>query len=320
MMEDKTKKDVLVVIGIFLIILLFLIMPKYFRNNNNQEEEKEVITTPIKENKKEETQTNRPKNNDYPNSYVPEYSEDYVDIYKKLSSSKLRNCSYYIKGDGYSNFVMTWNLLDESEIYRCSISWNKDIRNQEISCEEGDALLRYVNGEKELIRFYALPDGEYDSFVNIFSPSASDKVLDNAYYKYDIGPYTDVIYKDNNGEDYFIYYWYQKTDDGPLLIYEAEADSHGVISGKKHNLEFWDSLDGNINKFNIIRYNDFERETDYYYIYEKIVNKRREENKYSCLIDGEYYSNFDDYYYDWYGFFDSEDDAWDEWDSYCQEP
>ena len=238
-----------------------------------------------------------------------------------LSGSKLEYCSHIEKGDGY-DLLVTWNLKSsEKEVYRCEYSYDKQRKNYDaksiVSCEVSDGYEDYQNGDTDLIRDYVMPekDDRIDMFVY---PKSSDY-----YGKYFIlGKYSDMNCSVQEDDIFFEYLWYQKTDEGPVLVYKSTAANTTTTSGQRYHEELWELFEQSYKNIDIIPYEEYPRDRDYYEVYEewkkKDQKKKAEANLKerievycACQDEEDLYSAYTDD-------FDSWEDAYDFWEENCE--
>ena len=243
------------------------------------------------------------------------------DLRNMLSGSKLEYCSHIEKGDGY-DLLVTWNLKSsEKEVYRCEYSYDKQRKNYDaksiVSCEVSDGYEDYQNGDTDLIRDYVMPekDDRIDMFVY---PKSSDY-----YGKYFIlGKYSDMNCSVQGDDIFFEYLWYQKTDEGPVLVYKSTATNTTTTSGQRYHEELWELFEQSYKNIDIIPYEEYPRDRDYYEVYEewkkKDQKKKAEANLKerievycACQDEEDLYSAYTDD-------FDSWEDAYDFWEENCE--
>ena len=282
----------------------------------NTEKEKPVI---IHE-KKEETYIEKKEDPNDPLRLSFEdknYLEEAI-IRNRLTGSELEYCSHVFKEDGST--VFTWNLKDDDkEVYHCSYSFDKNRSYEKrsvVSCHLSQGYEDYKNGEGILIRDYVMPEkgDEIDMFVY---PNSSDY-----YEKYFIlGKYSDMYCYVKGDDIYFEYEWYQNTEDGPVLVYQSTAKNTDTTSGKRYHEELWDLFEISYLNIDIIPYEEYPRDKDYYDVYREWKNKEREKRKEEDLNESiENYCDLndpEDLYYDYEGDFESYEEAEAFWHEYC---
>lgn len=243
------------------------------------------------------------------------------DLRNILSTSELEYCSYVIEDPDSKGITLTWNLKsDNREVYRCEYSYDKKRSYSEQSktaCRIFEAYDDYLNGDKALIRDYVMPEkgDEIDMFVYENSSSYYEKY-------FILGKYSDMYCYTKGDDIYFEYYWYQDTDDGPAMVYKSTATNTDTTSGKRYRNDLWELFEESYNNIDIISYENYPRDKDYYDVYydwkNKDRNKKEEENLKEridiyceCGDEDELYSEYEED-------FDSWEDALDFWEEYCE--
>ncbi len=243
------------------------------------------------------------------------------DLRKMLSRSELEYCSAVTEKENSNDVVLTWNLLDSGrEVYRCHYTFDKSRKYAEQSvtaCKTGEAYDEYLKGERRLSRDYIMPakDDRIDMFVY---ENSSDY-----YEKYFIlGRYSDMYCYIKEDDIYFEYYWYQNSDEGPILVYKSTAKNTTTTSGNRYRNDLWELFEESYLNIDIIPYDQFPREKDYYEVYRKWKrsdNDKKEEERLKEKID--LYCSFadgEDLYYEYQEEFDSYEDADYFYHEYCE--
>ena len=300
------------IISIVMIVFLFGCMVK------EETEEETVQETTVQETQTESTQ---PQNEDPFGLSFSDYTyHSESELRNMLSTSELEYCSYIQEFEDHDRAVLTWNLKSSNkEVYRCYYSYLKDRKYGKpsmASCRISEAYQEYLDGDKALIRDYVMP--EKDDGIDMFVyPNSAEY-----YEKYFIlGKYSDMYCYVKGDDIFFEYYWYQKSDSGPKLVYKSSAVNTNTTSGQRYDDELWDLFERSYRNIDIIPYKEYPREKDYYAVYSD-WKKRQKENKeeeklkekkerYCIFEDGE------ELYYEYEYEFDSYDEAEDFLDRYC---
>lgn len=238
---------------------------------------------------------------------------------EKLSHSYLEYCSA-VKETG-KKYILTWNIKDSGEeVYRCEYTYDNKVKNGKNAvavCQKGEAYTDFVAGETALSRYYVMPEpgDKIDMFVYPDSSGYYDKY-------FILGKYSDMTCYVSGEDIYFEYSWYQDTENGPVLVYRSTAKNYETTSGQRYHEELWDLFEESRSNINIIPYNEYPREKDYYDVWRKwdrqesgrIEEANLEEMKErfcACQDEEDLYDQYGDD-------FDSYDDAEDFWERYCR--
>ena len=243
------------------------------------------------------------------------------DLRNTLSKSVLEYCSYVIEDDDAGDLTLTWNLKSSGkEVYRCEYSFDKKRNYSEQSrtaCRISEGYDDYLAGDTALIRDYVMPEkgDEIDMFV--YENSSS-------YYEeyFILGKYSDMYCYTKGDDIYFEYYWYQNTEDGPALVYKSTAKNTDTTSGERYRNDLWELFEESYRNIDIIPYEDYPREKDYYDVYREWKNKDREKKDEENLKERiDIYcecGDEDELYSEYKEDFDSWEDALDFWEEYCE--
>ena len=242
------------------------------------------------------------------------------DLRNILSSSDLEYCSYVIEDDA-GDLTLTWNLKSSGkEVYRCEYSFDKKRNYSERSktaCRISEAYDDYLAGDTALIRDYVMP--EKGDAIDMFVYENSSSYYEEYFI---LGKYSDMYCYTKGDDIYFEYYWYQNTVDGPALVYKSTAKNTDTTSGERYRIDLWELFEESYHNIDIIPYDEYPREKDYYEVYREWKNKDRqekdEENQKErieiyceCGDEEELYSEYQED-------FDSWEDALDFWEEYCE--
>ena len=271
-------------------------------------------------------------------TYTPSKIEDKVDDKDPYSLSMKR---YFYYGDkqlrgflarteleypskveklGTSNYRYSWILKSNNKVvYECEYSFNRQRKKEErsiVACEIKEGYEDWKNGDRRLYRDYYMPvaDGEIDMIV-------SDK---DTYYKsyFALGKFSDMKCYVKGNNIYCTFYWYQKTDRGPMLVYTSTATNRTTTAGWRYNSWLWERFDETMDNIDIIPYDEYPRSYDYMQIYkkwEKEEMKRESDRELKEQI--ELYCVFDDaedLFYEYPDDFEYWEDAEDFYDTYCE--
>ena len=243
------------------------------------------------------------------------------ELKNKLSTSELEYCSYVIEDSDYADLILTWNLKsNNAEVYRCTYKYNKDREykmRSSVSCSVSDAYQEYLDGDKALIRDYVMP--EKDDHIDIFVYDDRSSYYDEYFI---LGRYSDMECYVKGDEIYFTYYWYQKTNDGPKLVYKSTATNYKTTWGQRYDDELWESFEESYKNINIIPYDDFPRDHDYfdeYYKWKDDMRRKEKQEDLEEMID-EYcdISDPEDLFYEYEDVFEYYEDAEEFFDKYCR--
>lgn len=237
-----------------------------------------------------------------------------------LSTSRLEYCSYVEKFEEDNRILLTWNLKsDGREVYRCDYTYDKNRKDgmpSMASCRIGEAYEEYLDGDRALVRDYVMP--EKDDGIDMFVYPGSAKY----YEKYFIlGKYSDMYCYTEGDDIFFEYCWYQDTGSNLELVYRSTAVNYETTSGQRYNDELWALFEESCRNINIIPYDRYPRDKDYYEVYSQWRN-RQKENKEEERVkeDKEKYCVFEDggeLYHEYEYEFDSYEDAADFLERYC---
>ena len=101
------------------------------------------------------------------------------------------------------------------------------------------------------------------------------------YEKYFIlGKYSDMNCSVQGDDIFFEYLWYQKTDEGPVLVYKSTATNTTTTSGQRYHEKLWELFEQSYKNIDIIPYEEYPRDRDYYEVYEEWKTKDQEKR---CL-------------------------------------
>ncbi len=243
------------------------------------------------------------------------------DLRNILSKSVLEYCSYVIENDDSNDLILTWNLKSSGkEIYRCEYSFDKKRNYAERSktaCQISEAYDDYQAGDTALIRDYVMP--EKGDAIDMFVYENSSSYYEEYFI---LGKYSDMYCHIKGDDIYFEYYWYQNTEDGPVLVYKSTAKNTDTTSGERYRNDLWELFEESYHNIDIIPYSEYPRSRDYYEVYREWKNKDRiekdEENLKEridiycqCGDEDELYSEYEED-------FDSWEDALDFWEEYCE--
>ncbi len=243
------------------------------------------------------------------------------DLRNMLSSSEMEYCSHVIRKDGSPDMTLTWNLKSSGkEVYSCDYSFDEDReygKQSIVSCRVSEAFQEYKEGDRRLIRDYVMP--EKDDGIDMFiKPNGT-----SYYEKYFIlGKYSDMTCYVKGEDLYLEYFWYQNTDDGPAMVYKSTAINDKTTSGKRYREDLWELFEESCRNIDIIAYEEYPREKDYYDVYREWKNAEFERREKEDLKENaEVYCECDDgdhlyseYMYD----FDSWEDALEFWEENCE--
>ena len=243
------------------------------------------------------------------------------DLRNILSSSELEYCSHVIRKDGSSNMTLTWNLAgNDKEVYSCDYSYDRkrEYKKQSVvSCQIGEAYQEFKDGDRQLIRDYVMP--EKDDEIDMFIYPGSSSYYENYFI---LGKYSDMTSYIKGDHLYLEYYWYQNTDEGPALVYKSTATDTTTTSGKRYREDLWELFEESCSNIDIIPYEEYPREKDYYEVYREWKNsefERREKEDLKENIDTYCDCDDADHLYSEYEYdFDSWEDAMDFWEENCQ--
>ena len=307
-----------------LLMLLVIVLVGVLRGrfSKGQEEEPEETIRPVIIHEKTEEMKTEPKTDSRdPLSLSFKGSEYYeeAEIRNRLAKSELEYCSYVTEEDG--DLVFTWNLVSSGkEVYVCRYSFDRNRSYGERSvtaCQVSGGYRDFQNGDRALIRNYVMPEkgDEIDMFVY---PESS-----YYYEKYFIlGKYSDMSCEIRGNDIYFEYSWYQDSEEGPVLVYRSNAVNTDTVSGKRYHEELWDLFEESYHNIDIIPYEGFERDKDYYDVYRKWKsNRRNEEDREGPEYDTDIYcecSDPEDLYEDYMDDFDAYEEAEAFYSEYCE--
>ena len=317
-----TKQFTLSVVAHTVLVLFLLLLcgcvSKTLQNDKPKEEPEAASTTSpvVAENAKP-----KDKNDPMSLSFVSSSLLFDSDLRNILSSSDLEYCSHVVDVPDSSDLILTWNLKsDEREVYRCEYSFNKkrDYSEQsKTACKISEAYDDFLNGDRALIRDYIMPEKDDGIDMWIYEN-------DSSYYEkhFILGKYSDMECYIKGEDIYFTYYWYQNTDDSPVLVYKSTARNSDTTSGQRYNDDLWELFEQSCHNIDIIPYNEYPREKDYYDVYRQWKNKDREKKDEEnlkerigiycqCGDEDELYSEYEEN-------FDSWEDALDFWEEYCE--
>lgn len=229
----------------------------------------------------------------------------------KLASSKLGYCSYVSETE--NGYILTWNLKSNNkEIYSCKYSYDKNREYDSQSsckCRKSDGYDDYLNGDTRLIRDYTMPVPNDN--IEIYA----HEVRDYYYEKYFIlGKFSDMYCYTKGDDIYCEYYWYQRTDNGPVLVYASSAKNNYTTWGQRYNNYLWDEFEKDVQNIDIIPYHEYPRTKNYSEVYMNWkYGSRKTEKDYYCAFDDP-----DDLYYEYEDDFDSYEEAEYYWEDNCQ--
>ena len=240
-------------------------------------------------------------------------------IRNRLNKSELEYCSYLIKND-YGSYTLTWNLASNGkEVYRCDYTYNRHSKGNDsvAACSVSEGYEDYKAGDKRLIREYIMP--EADDHIDMWVYENSSSYYDEHFI---LGKYSDMECYVKGDDIFFTYYWYQDTEDGPVLVYRSNAKNTTTTSGQRYNDDLWDLYEESYKNINIIPYEDYPRDYDYYEVYKDYKNKDRKKKEEedlkdkleiycSCQDEMDLYSEYMEDFYDY-------DDASDFWEKDCR--
>lgn len=234
-----------------------------------------------------------------------------------FADTQLQYCSF-IDEDENGDTILTWNLKSTGEeIFRCMYKY--DNHKGTFICYKSEGFDNYLNGDTDLIRYFPL----FEKGDDIWANEPESYRLISFFQRYcilgecsDLKSYTD-------GDDIYIdYYWYQNTSDGPVLVYEVSAKNQMVISSTKYHDELWQEFDKSYKNINIIKYDEYQRTTDY----SDVIHQWNIEQSLKTIEDNtqelidEYCAcaDEDDLFYSYYEEFDDISEAEEFWESYCE--
>ena len=240
-------------------------------------------------------------------------------IRNRLSGSELEYCSHFIRNaDG--SYTITWNLADdEKEVYKCTYTYDKKAYKDasKAACSLSDGYEEYRNGNKRLIRDYVMP--EKDDGIDMWVYENGSSYYDEHFI---LGKNSDMECYVKGEDIFFTYYWYQNTDDGPVLVYKSTAKNTDTTSGSRYNESLWDLFEESYRNIDIIPYKEFPRDYDYFEVYKEWKNKDRKKKEEERLKEKiEIYCECQDeeeLYSEYFEDFDSWEDAADFWEENCK--
>ncbi|MBR4461229.1 MAG: hypothetical protein IKS51_01410 [Erysipelotrichaceae bacterium] len=314
-MREKAMRTIL-------FILLFLVLVSCAGKESSSSKKETVKPNPI-ENKpnKEENSPSSFKNDPLSLSFRNSNYYTESELRNKLALSELEYCSYLIEGEGPADYVLTWNLKSSGkEVYRCEYSYDKNrsykVKSQ-AACELSEGYEDYRDGDRELIREYVMPqeNDQIDMFVYENS---------SGYYEdyFILGKYSDMSCYIKGEDIYFEYSWYQRTEDGPVLVYKSTAKNTDTTWGERYNETLWRLFEESYKNIDIVPYEEYQRDRDYYEVYHQWENREQEKQAEeslkemieiycACGDEDELYSEYEDD-------FDSWTEAEDFWERYCE--
>ena len=121
---------------------------------------------------------------------------------------------------------------------------------------------------------------------------------------------------------YCTFYWYQRTNNGPVLVYMSSCTNKTTTWGQRYNNWVWNLYDETMGNIDIIPYDEYPRSYDYYELYEKWEkddrNRRIEEELKSEIETYCVFDDAEDLFYEYPDDFEYFEDAEDFYDNYCQ--
>ena len=193
------------------------------------------------------------------------------------------------------------------------LSWKRKDSGEEVySCryEEGYAYCETkgdIPPKEEIIHAFPLPKPGDRLIV-------TSRKRENIFtHNYILGNYSDFYYEDRGGHDYFLFSWYQESEEGPVLIYEAVAYDEVCTSAKAYREDLWEAFLEDRNLIHTVSLLYEEGKTDYEA--EWMRSNRSEHNEKDSLCDCEDYL---DLYEGNAELFLDEDDAYDYWMEACE--
>ena len=320
MKKKRRNRDIIISIVAIMLFIAFFVGRCSFSDTSVKEKEKKEDKKPVDTSIVPAEPKAKNPDDPYELSFnTSSYLFD-NDLRNMLSGSELEYCSY-ITAINDNEMSLTWNLKsDESEVYRCDYSYDKN-RNYDrrslVSCKISEGYEKFKNGDNKLIRDYVMP--QKDDRIDMFVKPNSD-----TYYKkyFILGKYSDMYCYVKGKDIYFEYYWYQDTAEGPVLVYKSTATNTTTTSGQRYNEELWSLFEDSYRNINIIPYEKYEREKDYYEFYQEWRNNRLKEKQESNLEEMKetycVWNDAEDLYSEYEEEFDSYEDAYDFYENYCE--
>lgn len=313
-MMKRFIRYVLISVAMLLLFIITLYSLDVNERNRKTDNKTETVTDK-KEEKKEETKENKdPLGLSF---NTADYLEETV-VRNRLANSVLEHCSYVEDRD--LSIRYSWVLKSSNkEVYSCVYSCNKKRPNgtqSSASCSIKEGYEDYLSGDKELIRYYVMPEAN-DNIDMFVYPNSS------AYYEkyFILGKYSDMKCSTDKDNAYFEYYWYQNTDSGPMLVYYSTATNYKTTSAYRYNSWLWDLYEESYKNIDIIPYDEYPRTYDYMETYRKWELEKRDRDLEERLKeDIETYCALDDpedIYYEYEEDFDAYEEALEFWERYC---
>ncbi len=315
-MKKRTGKKKRILYQSLMLILLLLLCcsceSEAIRNGTT-----ETVPVPVSSQDQEKEDKNDPLSLSFSDSSLL-FDSDLRNI---LSKSELEYCSQVTGDPESTDLLLTWNLKsDNREVYRCEYSFDKQrdyAERSKTACHFSEAYDDYLHGDTALIRDYVMPEKDDDIEMFVYENSS-------AYYEkyFILGKYSDMYCYTKGDDIFFEYYWYQDTDDGPVLVYKSAAIGTKTTAGQRYSEDLWELFERSAKNIRIIPYDEYPRDKDYFEVYSEWKNKDRQKKDEEhlkekkdiyckCADENELYSEYEDE-------FDSWEDAAAFFEEYCE--